>query len=114
MAELGIGVLELATAFVRGNSIAMTHQLCPRCKFRITSNKAICTTCGYSLHNARKVNDAPVATPAPKQVKSAPISSPSTNDSSTLRKAQASSQQAPSFWRSFFGLDQIAPEKSES
>lgn len=112
MAELGIGVLELATAFVRGNSIDMQHQLCPRCKFRITSNKAICTTCGYSLNNARKVSDAPVAAPSQKPMKAAPM--PSTSDNSALRKVQANSSQTPSFWRSFFGLDQIAPEKSET
>lgn len=88
----------------------MQHQICPRCKFRITSNKAICTTCGYSLHSARSKAVETVTTSPAKP--SRPVASP-VADSSSLRKTQAAAPQGPNFWRTFFGLDQIVTEKSD-
>jgi len=89
----------------------MQQQICPRCKFRLTSAKAICNTCGYSLHSVRRTAEpAPVA---PKAVSQNSNSSLATNN---VRKAQASVQTggAGSFWRTFFGLDPLPAEKTES
>lgn len=90
----------------------MQQIICPRCKFRLTSAKAICNTCGYSLHSVRRPSE-PAAPAAPK---AAPQNSNSSVNSNSMRKAQASVQTggAGSFWRTFFGLDPLPAEKTES
>jgi predicted amidophosphoribosyltransferase len=100
----------------------MQQQICPRCKFRLTSAKAICNTCGYALQNVRKGPEA-AAPVAPKMTASAPkaaqpmISQSSVSNTSSqaasLRKTQASAPSGGSFWRAFFGLDPLPTDKSD-
>lgn len=88
----------------------MQQQLCPRCKFRLTVAKAICPTCGYSLQTARKPHEMSES-PAPAKVQQ--VQKQVQTQASSLRKAQAAPQGAGSFWRAFFGLDPLPPEKSD-
>ena len=111
----------------------MQAQICPRCKFRITSARAICNTCGYSLQSGRKAVDTPAITqpvkrsqtstnasrpqpaavrpavvnPAPKAASAGPPSA------RTSKSAATPSGGAGSFWRLFFGLDPLPREKPE-
>ncbi|MBX9689538.1 MAG: hypothetical protein K2X27_22705 [Candidatus Obscuribacterales bacterium] len=96
----------------------MQQQICPRCKFRLTTAKAICNTCGFSLHNTRKPSDLPPVT-APKPVHQSPkqVSNLSSSGSAAanVRKVQSNAQSGGggSFWRTFFGLDPLPSDKGE-
>lgn len=123
-----------------GKSREMQVQICPRCKFRITSAKAICNTCGYSLQSARK-NNEPAAvinrqvnrtaavlakTTAPASVNTRPLASNAAGTGNAVNanaaatstpttKENKTEEAAPaggsSFWRLFFGLDPLPREK---
>lgn len=92
----------------------MQHQICPRCKFRLTSAKAICNTCGFALQSVRKVE---TSAPAPRTAQPLNSSAAKSNNSTaqSLRKTQSTAQNGggASFWRSFFGLDPIPSDKPD-
>jgi uncharacterized Zn finger protein (UPF0148 family) len=55
--------------------------ICPRCKFKVSTNKHFCPTCGLKMQAAANKQDKPI-------------------EHSTIQPATKSS-----FWTSFFGLD---------
>ncbi|MBY0551556.1 MAG: hypothetical protein K2W95_30015 [Candidatus Obscuribacterales bacterium] len=75
----------------------MQYQICPRCKFKVSASKQMCSTCGMQITASRRTAE-PVA-PAKKL-------------QTTVTRGE--SQPSNSFWRNFFGIAPSATSDAET